>query len=238
MSKYLGVITWNVHGDSLNSNGSVRVTELNMFLELLQKAGEGEYPVDIICLQETSADGALKDEFEKKHYEYHTLQEGRNEGGYYVFAVLPPSGFTFDGPPKQCRFEYESPTGSRLRYPAMACLTREGLKVAVYTYHATLHGARDEGLMKLSGIAEQTVQEGEFNYVFVSGDLNIKVGDMIDGPTGKENFLKKYFKEFTGASNNLDHTLCCPGPPLQNIYVRSYQTTSDHNLLYSRFKIG
>jgi len=236
MSKYLNVITWNVRGD-LSTSGSAgqRVADLGGVL--------AEQPVDFICLQETSGDnGALKKSLEDAGYACYALREGNGEGDYYVFAVSPGSGFTFDGPPEQCLFPYESPTGSPLRYPAVAKLARasDGLRVAVYTYHASLDGGLLEGLVKCSELAVGAAGSKAFNYVLVAGDLNVTADSRVFDPDlGKEvNLLNRLFKGFAGVSEHLDHAFCWPDLGFRKISSKDYVTSSDHELLYARFQIG
>lgn len=240
MSEYLGVITWNVKGDlSTSGTAGQRVQDLNGVLAEL--AGMREQPVDFICLQETSGNnGALKKALEDAGYTCYALREGDGQGDYYVFAASP--GFTFDGPPEQCLFEYESPSGSPLRYPAVAKLTRvsDGLKVAVCTYHASLDGGLLEGLVKCSEFAVDAAESRDFNYVLVAGDLNITTGyRLFDPDLGKEVYLlNRLFQGFAGVSENLDHAFCRPDLGLRNIDGGHFATSSDHELLYGRFKIG
>lgn len=242
MSEYLGVITWNVKGDlSASGTADQRVRDLNGILAEL--ADMREQSVDFICLQETSGNnGALKEALEDAGYTCYALREGDGQGDYYVFATSADSGFAFDGPPEQCLFEYESPSGSPLRYPAVAKLTRvsDGLKVAVYTYHASLDGGLLEGLVKCSSFAVDAAESGDFNYVLVSGDLNVTTGyRLFDPDLGKEVYLlNRLFQGFAGVSENLDHAFCWPDLGLRNIDGSHFTTSSDHKLLYGRFKIG
>lgn len=241
MSEDLGVITWNVRGDLATSGtASQRVQDLSAVLAEL--TGTGRHPVDFICLQETSgSQGALKLMLENAGYTCYALREGDGQGDYYVFAVSPDSGFTFDAPPKQCLFPYKSPSGSPLRYPAVAELTRasDGLKVAVYTYHASLDGGLVEGLEKCSEFAVAAAGSGEFDYVLVAGDLNITKGYRVfDLELEKEVYLlDRIFPDFAGVSENLDHALCWPDLG-SGINGGHFTTSSDHKLLYGQFEIG
>lgn len=242
MSKYLGVITWNVKGD-LSTSGTAgrRVQDLTTVLASL--ANNGNHPVDFICLQETSSSsqGALMGMLQNAGYACYALREGNGQGDYYVFAVSPNSGFTFDGPPAQCLFTYESSSGSPLRYPAVAELSRasDGLKVALYTYHASLDGGLVEGLEKCSEFAVGAAGSGKFSYVLVAGDLNITTTYQVFDPNLGKNvyFLKRLFPKFAGVSENLDHVLCWPDLK-SGISVNHFITSSDHELLYGQFKIG
>ncbi len=242
MSEYLGVISWNVRGDlSTSDTAGQRAQDLSGVLAELAKAPE--HPVDFICLQETSGDcGVLKKVLEDAGYTCYTLHEEDGRGDYYVFATSPGSGFTFDTPPEQCLFEYESSSGSPLRYPAVAKLTRasDGLKVAVYTYHASLDGGLLEGLEKCSGFAGEAAKSGKFNYILVAGDLNVTIGSHFYDPDSEKEvyFLTELFQDFAGVSEHLDHVICCPDLGLDNICGISFKTSSDHGLLYGRFKIG
>lgn len=242
MSEYLGIITWNVKGDlATSSSAGERVDDLSRVLdELASKPG---WPVHFICLQETSGnDGALKDHLEAEGYTCHTLREGNGQGDSYVFAAAPNSGFTFDAAPVQCLFQYQSLSGSPLRYPASAQLTRasDGLKAAVYTYHASLDGGLVEGLEKCSAFAENTAKSGQVDYVLVAGDLNITSESTIFiSRLGRYvKFMGQIFPQFAGVSHHLDHVMCYPDVGLRNIRGVSYHTTSDHELLYARIEIG
>lgn len=240
MSDFLDIITWNVRGDLPGDTGDERVKDLaGVFADLKKKQTS---LVDFICLQETSGEnGALKVELEKAGYRCRVVQEGNGQGDYYVFATAPGSSFTFDDSPRQCLFKYESPSGSPLRYPAEAMLTGRAydMKVAVFTYHASLDGGLVEGLMKCSEFAVDATESSEFDVVLVAGDLNITEDDQIfDTDLGKDvNFIKRLFKGFAGVSNHLDHILCWPDLGLRRIKGYNYETSSDHNLLYGRFEI-
>ncbi len=241
MSKDLGIITWNVRGDlSTSGTASRRVQDLKEVLAEL--TGTGKHPVDFICLQETSgSQGALNAMLVNAGYTCHALREGDGQGDYYVFAVSPNSGFTFDAPPKQCLFSYSSHSGSPLRYPAVAELTRasDGLKVAVYTCHASLDGGLVEGLEKFSKFAVAAAGSGKFDYVLVAGDLNITKGYRIfDFELDEEVYLlDRIFPDFAGVSENLDHVLCWPDLD-SGINGGHFTTSSDHKLLYGQFDIG
>ncbi len=241
MSKYLSIITWNVRGDlSTSGTAGQRVQDLNGAFAKLTNMHEP--PADFICFQETSGDnGVLKRELERAGYACYALREGNGQGDYYVIATSPDSGFTFDAAPKQLLFEYKFPSGSPLRYPCMAKLTRaaDGLKVAVYTYHASLDGGLLEGLTKCSEFAVDAANGGDFNYVLVAGDLNVTKDQRIfDLNTGKEVYLlKRLFQGFAGVSEKLDHVFCWPDLGLRNISGWHFGTSSDHELLYSKFKI-
>lgn len=242
MSEYLGIITWNVKGDlATSSSAGDREDDLQNVLDEL--ASEPDKPVHFICLQETSGnDGALKDYLETEGYTCHTLREGNGQGDSYVFAAAPSSGFTFDAAPVQCLFQYRSPTGSPLRYPAAAQLTRasDGLTVAVYTYHASLDGGLVEGLEKFSEFAGNTAAGGKVHYVLAAGDFNITTESEVFVPRlGKDvKFMGQIFPGFVGVSHRLDHVMCYPDVGLRNIRGDAYHTTSDHKLLYARIKIG
>lgn len=238
----MGVITWNVKGDlSTSDTAAQRIQDLNRVLADL--ANSQESPVDFICLQETSGNaGALKMMLEGMGYTCYVLQEGWGRGSYYVLATSPTSGFTFDVPPEQCLFQYRSPSGSPLRYPAVARLTRawDNLKVAVYTYHASLDGGLLEGLQKCSEFATNAARSGNFRYVLVAGDLNVTENDQMADPFLRRNvyIMRQIFRGFAGVSENLDHALCWPDLGRRNISGYNYETSSDHALLYGRFKIG
>lgn len=241
MSEYLGVITWNVKGD-LATSGTASQRQRDLTAVLTELADNGNHPVDFICLQETSgSQGALKTMLENAGYTCYALREGNGQGDYYVFAVSPDSGFTFDGPPQQCLFPYQSPSGSPLRYPAVAELTRasDGLKVAVYTYHASLDGGLVEGLEKCSELAVTAAGSREFDYVLVAGDLNItKSYRIFDLDLEEEVYLlDRIFPDFAGVSEGLDHVFCWPDLG-DGIIGGHFITSSDHKLLYSQFEIG
>lgn len=239
MSKYLSIITWNVRGDlSTSGTASRRVADLDGVMAKLKRMGEP--PVDLICLQETSGDGgSLKAALERAGYTCHALREGKEEGDHYVFAA--GSGFAFDEVPRQLLFEYKSPSGSPLRYPSMARLTRaaDGLKAAVFTYHASLGGGLTEGLAMCSSFAEDAAQSGVFNYVLAAGDLNVTTDEQVFDPKlGRDvPLLKRLFPGFAGVSEKLDHIFCWPDLGLRKISGYRFGTSSDHELLYGKFKI-
>ena len=240
MGEYLGVITWNVRGDRAAQTAAQRVQDLQGVLT--QLAGKPDYPVDLLCLQETSGhQGGLMAALTGAGWACQTLREGNGRGDSYVFALSPGSGLAFAEAPQSCLFTYQSPTGSPLRYPAMARLVRrDGTRVTAFTFHAPLGGAQEEGLARCSQFAEAEAGAGSAHYVLVAGDLNIDDQDQVfDSDLGRYVYLLgRLFQGFVGVSCHFDHVLCAPDRGLGNLEGRAFQTTSDHDLLYCRIKLG
>ncbi len=240
MSERIGVISWNVTGDLPDGGGPECV---NRLWEILDDLEASDFPVHFLCFQETSgSNGSIMSALAGAGYTCHSVREGNGEGKWYLFALHPNSGFTFDKAPEQCLFHYENPSGSPLRYPSIARLTRssDGRTVALYTLHASLDGALVEGLQKTSALVNNAVQSGQFDNVYIAGDLNILDSAQIyDERTGKMvNFLKKLFPDFVGSSHNLDHIFRWPGINRRNLTGFHYDAPGDHALIYTCFKVS
>lgn len=249
MREYLGVITWNVNGDLVGHQTAVQRRQ--NLQDVLKKLGEEQdCPVDLICLQETSGEqSGLMAALKKKEYTCQTLTEGKRGGRSYVFALSPGSGLTFKEDPQQCCIHYQSPTGSPLRYPAMARLVRQEdmMQVTVFNFHAPLGGALVEGLCRCSQFAEAAAKEAaeaaareeNAHYVLVAGDLNINKQKMETDPDliRYVNLLRQLFRGFAGVSYELDHVLCAPDRGLRKLKGYNFETSSDHHLIYCRIKL-
>ena len=156
-------------GDKSSDTGPRRLKALQEVNADIQK---GSLPVDFICLQETSSsDGHLMSGLTAMGYACQAVSEQESGGKQYVVAVNPKSGYGFSEV-KQVQFQYESPSGGPLRYPARAKLIGEGgPPVMLYTVHASPAGGLAECLGKYSQDAEKSVRSEKSGVVFVTGDL-------------------------------------------------------------------
>jgi len=90
-----------------------------------------------------------------------------------------------------------------------------------------------------AALVNNAVQSGQFDNVYIAGDLNILDSAQIyDERTGKMvNFLKKLFPDFVGSSHNLDHIFRWPGINRRNLTGFHYDAPGDHALIYTCFKV-
>lgn len=237
----IGVITWNVRGDSEDGAGAKCVDCLMKILNQLKSDGKR---VDLLCFQETSGpNSAIKSKLKSLNYACEIIQEQEDGGDWYLFALHPDSGYSFAGEPEPCLFDYDFPTSGPVRYPARVELDRSGSgkKTALYTFHAPLYGMQYQGLEECSACAEADVEDEEIDCVFVTGDLNVTADDYrYDAAISRNRkFLQKMvFPSFAGGSNRLDHIFRWPAVENRKIEVKSFgKTTSDHDLFYVKFQV-
>lgn len=237
MSKTFGLISWNVLGDRGADTGPQRLEDLQEIIDDIQ---EGGLPVDFICLQETSgAEGYLMPGLMEMGYACQAVSEQGSGGKQYVVAINPGSGYVFGGDLEQVLFQYESSSGSPLRYPARAHLVSGDYPpVMLYTVHASLDGGLVECLEQYSRQAEESVNSESFGAVFVTGDLNITEHSQICTDKGETAFIDQIFPSFEGVNHHLDHVYCWAKDGIERLDGHHYtETTSDHDLVYAWFTL-
>ncbi len=234
----IGIVSWNVNGDSDPKTSQKRVNDLSAVIQDLEKGGKR---IDFLCFQETSGpNSAAQAELIKKGYTCKVLKEGDDAGRWYLFALNRNSGYSFLGDPVRIPLAYPPYIGATLRYPALAQLKApDGTAVALYNFHAPLAGALEPGLMGFSNIVVDATKYGGYSDIYVAGDLNIDNKHCIfDEKSGRiVNTLKKLFPGFIGSSSKLDHIFRFSTASLRTVDGSSYETSSDHALLFAEFKI-
>lgn len=225
------ILSWNAHGD-FESGADSKLAEL----QEIMNCWEEEDPIEIICLQEISAEGILKRYLEFT-MEWDILvhsEQANGMGRYNLIAVRKRSGtLNKDACGILNLIDYHDPNGitnSPSRAPLYAAIEINEKPLFVITWHATLGSRQIEDFVNLSRILDGTLESPIQPYleenipVIIGADFNQEY-DVMNGA---------YYREFSGHSHHLDHILG-RGIEITN-GMHSPQSNSDHMPLSAHFE--